>query len=136
MIRIGEEWESQGEDGSWQPADTSLAYFCQFVDDYTRHATDSMSTAAVCEHQAAGIQLIQQDVNQETIYMLIETMLNVIDHLEKKWLDEQLRHEELLRREYLRRRRERNWLKFRCQMWIRQAWKRVVRDKRILVTHR
>ena len=54
---------------------------------------------AVCEHHAARIRIPPQKVSQETIPLLIETLLNVIDHLEKKWLDEQLRYEELLHRE-------------------------------------
>lgn len=72
----------------------SLSRFCQFIDYYTRHSNDPMYTAAVCERQAEGVHITPQDVNQETIGLLITTMLNAIDHLEKKWFDEQMQREE------------------------------------------
>jgi hypothetical protein len=53
-----------------------------------------MCTALTCEQQAEAIQITDQDLCPETIHLLIETMLTAIDHLEKKWLDEQIRWEE------------------------------------------
>ena len=127
MIRIGEELERPFDDEVLQPAENSLFHFCQFVDDYTRYAIDPMSTAAVCEHHAAGIRITRQDVSPETIPLLIETLLNVIDHLEKKWLDEQLRHEELVQREHPVRQHKQPRFNHRSQRWLQGVWQRVVR---------
>ena len=78
------------------PAETtSLAQFCEFVDYYTRHTTNPLATSVVCEQQAETLRLTAQDVTPETIQMLIDTLLDVIDHLEKKWLDEQIQREDL-----------------------------------------
>lgn len=74
--------------------DTSIGHFCDFVDFYTRHATNPMCTALTCEKQAEAIRITQQDLCPETIRLLIETLLTAIDHLEKKWLDEQIQREE------------------------------------------
>jgi hypothetical protein len=74
--------------------ETSLSHFCEFVDYYTHHASDPLYTAAACEQQAEAVRITPPDVNQESIQMLIETMILAIDHLEKKWLDEQILREE------------------------------------------
>lgn len=74
--------------------ETSIGHFCHFVDFYTRHTVDPMCTALTCEKQAEAIRITQQDLSPETIRLLIETMLTAIDHLEKKWLDEQIQREE------------------------------------------
>jgi hypothetical protein len=78
--------------------DTTLAHFCEFVDFYTRHAKNPMCMALACEQQAEAIRITNQDLCPETIQLLIETMLTAIDHLEKKWLDEQIRWEDLEQR--------------------------------------
>ncbi len=74
--------------------ETSLAHFCTFIDFYTRKTTDPMSTALACEKHAEALNITPQDATPENMHMLVDTMLEVIDHLEKKWLDEQIRHEE------------------------------------------
>lgn len=74
--------------------ESSLAHFCAFVDFYTRKASDPMSTALACEKHAETLELAEQDATPENMRMLVNTMLEVIDHMEKKWLDEQIRHEE------------------------------------------
>ena len=80
----------------YELSEATVAHFCRFVEYYTRHSSDPMYTAAVCEQQARAICINSQDVTPETISLLIATMLNAINHLEKKWLDEHLRCEELL----------------------------------------
>lgn len=70
--------------------ETTLAHFCEFVDFYTRHARNPLCTALTCEQQAEMIRISDQDLCPETIHLLIDTMLSAIDHLEKKWLDEQI----------------------------------------------
>jgi len=74
--------------------ETTLAHFCEFVDYYTAQSTDPLLTTAACEQQAKTLQLTPHDATPESLWMLIETMLLAIDHLEKKWLDEQIRWEE------------------------------------------
>jgi hypothetical protein len=74
--------------------ETTIAHFCEFVDFYTRHARNPMCMALACEQQAEAIRITDQDLCPETIQLLIETMLTAIDHLEKKWLDEQIRWED------------------------------------------
>jgi len=143
MIHIGEELDIQTEESmnedSLQPDDNSLSYFCQFVDDYTCHSVEPMSIAAVCENQAAEIRITRQDLDLETIYMLIETMLTAIGHLEKKWLDEQIQRAGQLQRAKplqsgdLERRQAKNWLKHLYQTWTRWIQNQLVRDKHITV---
>lgn len=97
MIPFEKESTFQGEylyDESFQSDEHSLSRFCQFVDYYTRYSSDPMFTAAACERQADAVCITPQDLNQETIRLLLTTMLNAIDHLEKKWFDEQLQREE------------------------------------------
>lgn len=74
--------------------ETSLARFCAFLDFYTRQCHDPFSTALTCAKQAEALQITPDDVTPETMRQVIQTMLAVVDHLEKKWLDEQIRHEE------------------------------------------
>lgn len=78
--------------------ETSIRHFCDFVDFYTRHATNPMCTALTCQQQADAVRIAEEDLNPETVRMLIETMLSAIDHLEKKWLDEQLQREDVTQR--------------------------------------
>lgn len=95
---------SNAEDVTGDPvisAETSIGHFCDFVDFYTRHATNPMCTALTCEKQAEVIRITQHDLSPETIRLLIETMLTAIDHLEKKWLDEQIQREDHIHREDL-----------------------------------
>ena len=134
MIRYLEEELVRQEDNHvyddvLPPSDITVAQFCQFVDYYTRHSTDPMSTAAVCEHQAEEIYITPHDVSQETIDLLIATMLNVINHLEKKWLDEQLQREELLHREVQEQKQETTRRTPWYQVWVRRPWTRFVRGK-------
>lgn len=94
-----------------------------------------MSTAAVCEHQAKEVCITRQDVNQETIQMLIETMLNVINHLEKKWLDEQMQREDLEQRQSEpKRHQEKHRLKHSSRTRIQGVWKRLFQGKNVPVT--
>ena len=72
----------------------SLAHFCAFVDFYTRKAADPLSTSLACEKQAEAVEIAPDEVTPENMRMMMDTMLEVIDHLEKKWLDEQLKHED------------------------------------------
>jgi hypothetical protein len=116
-----------------QAHNTSLFHFCQFVDNYTRLSNDPIYTAAVCENQAEMICITQHDLSQETIYMLIETLLNVIDHLAKKWLDEQMQREDLEQqlRKNLRQKYTQSRLKPAYQRWIRRTWKKALRGKHV-----
>jgi len=75
-------------------SESSLAHFCAFVDFYTCKASDPMSTSLACEKQAEAVELTDQDVTSDNMRMLMDTLLETIDHLEKKWLDEQLKHED------------------------------------------
>ena len=93
---------SNAEDVTGDPIssdETSIGHFCHFVDFYTRHTVDPMCTALTCEKQAEVIRITQQDLSPETIRLLIETMLTAIDHLEKKWLDEQIQREDHVHQE-------------------------------------
>ncbi len=119
----------QGEqlyDESSLSEEHTLFRFCQFVDYYTRHSTDPLYTAAVCERQAEDLHINPQDVNRESIRLLIATMLNAIDHLEKKWLDEQLQREEQEQSQYeeqtprlvLPPKQEKHRLKHLFQTWV------------------
>lgn len=74
--------------------ETSLFHFCEFVDYYTLQSMDPLYTAAACEQQAKMIRFTPHDVSRENMEMLIDTLLLAIDHLEKKWLDEQIQREE------------------------------------------
>jgi hypothetical protein len=78
--------------------ESSLSHFCAFVDFYTRKTADPMSTALACEKHAEALDITPQDATPENMRMLVDTMLEVIDHLEKKWLDEQIRHEERMQK--------------------------------------
>jgi hypothetical protein len=73
--------------------ESSISHFCAFVDFYTRKSTDPVNTALVCEEQAEVMRLEPQDLTQENVQLLLDTMLNAIDHLGKKWLDEQIQHD-------------------------------------------
>lgn len=76
------------------PDKTSLVQFCEFVNYYARHSTNPLATSAVCAQQAETLRITAADATPETIRLLVDTMLNAIDQLEKKWLDEQIRCEE------------------------------------------
>jgi len=76
---------------------TSLIQFCDFVEFFTRHASDPLRTTLVCEQQAEVVRIAPQDVTLENMHLLLDTLLTAMDHLEKKWLDEQIRREEMLR---------------------------------------
>lgn len=78
--------------------ETSLAHFCAFLDFYTRSCQDPFSTSLTCAKQAEAVQITPADVTPDTLRQMLTTMLNVVDHLEKKWLDEQIRHEDRMRR--------------------------------------
>lgn len=81
--------------GSNAAADeSSLAHFCAFVDFYTRKTADPFNTSLTCEKQAEAVEIAPEDVTPENMQMLMETLLETIDHLEKKWLDEQLKLED------------------------------------------
>jgi hypothetical protein len=78
--------------------ETSLAHFCTFIDFYTRSCHDPFSTSLTCAKQAETVQITPEDLTPETVQQVLTTMLSVVDHLEKKWLDEQIRHEERMQR--------------------------------------
>jgi len=98
-----------------------------------------MYTAAVCEQQAETVRITQQDVNRENIQMLIDTMLVTIDHIEKKWLDEQIQREDLeqvhrrhltqMHVKFLERKQEKNWITRLYQTGMRRIRKRFGRSK-------
>jgi len=119
-----------------EPDANSLSHFCQFVDYYTRHSTDPLYTAAVCEKQAKEVRITQQDVSQESLFMLIETVVMVINHLEKKWLDEQMQREDLEQRRCkdLGREKRQNWLKHLSRTWTRRIWNRFVQSRHVNAT--
>lgn len=74
--------------------ETSVAHFCAFVAFYTGQCDDPFSTSMACEKQAEALRITPEDLTPETMQQVIQTMLAAIDHLEKKWLDEQIRHDE------------------------------------------
>jgi hypothetical protein len=78
--------------------ETSLTHFCTFIDFYTRQCHDPFSTSLTCTKQAEALQITPEDLTPETVRQVVATMLAVVDHLEKKWLDEQIRHEERMQR--------------------------------------
>lgn len=84
--------------GATPPCDAaheaSLAQFCAFVDFYTRKAADPFSTSLACEKQAEALELRTEEATPENLRLLLDTMLEAIEHLEQKWLDEQLKHED------------------------------------------
>jgi hypothetical protein len=120
--------------------ETSLSHFCEFVDYYTLQSGDPLYTAAACEQQAKTIRLTPHDVNQENMRMLIDTLLLAIDHLEKKWLDEQIQREESEqrhRRDFAhlhvkvlegKQKQERNWITYLFQ-GARWVWHRLGRGR-------
>ena len=110
------------KDEAFQPFDTTISHFCQFVDYYTKCSTDPMTTAAVCEHRAEEIRLTPREVTQENVSLLIITMLTAINHLEHKWFEEQMYREEF------ERKRWNNRVKQVCRTWIRRVWKRCRRN--------
>ena len=121
--------------------EATVAHFCEFVDFYTRHARNPMCTALTCEQQAETIQITDQDLCPETIQMLIETMLTAIDHLEKKWLDEQIHWEESEQRHHRdlthlhaknlerSRKQERHGIMHLFSQGVRWLWQHVLRHK-------
>jgi hypothetical protein len=78
--------------------ESSIDYFCAFVDFYTKQSDDPLHTSLVCEEQAEAVRITADDLSPETVQNLISTMVVAIDHLEKKWLDEQIQHEDRKRR--------------------------------------
>jgi hypothetical protein len=103
--------------------ETSIGHFCDFVDFYTRHATNPLCTALTCEKQAEVIRITQQDLCPETIRLLIETMLTAIDHLEKKWLDEQIQREDHVHQEDVRSQYRSNSTQIPAKLGERQPGK-------------
>jgi hypothetical protein len=75
---------------SLQPYGKSLSQFCQFVNKYITASTDPVNTAITCETRAEAVLITKKDVSPDTIDLLFATLLNVIAHLEKKWLNERL----------------------------------------------
>ena len=66
-----------------------LANFCRFVVEYTELSKNPEWTTTVCEEQAETVRIKRQDLSTETIDMLLDTLLTVIDNLESKRLQEQ-----------------------------------------------
>jgi hypothetical protein len=131
MRECGDVLDRQFEDEVFQPEEISLVQFCEFIEYYTRHSTDPMCTTLVCEKQAEVVRIMPQDVSRESIQMLIDTMLNAMDHLEKRWLDEQLQREEHVQYKVLQRKPERTLKNHRLtllwQTWLEGAANRVKR---------
>ncbi len=101
----------------------TIFHFCQFVEYYTQFSADPHNTAAVCEHHAEEIRISPQEVNRETILMLIATMLTAVDHVERKWA------EELAARKSLEQRLWKNRLSAWRRQWTRWRWKYALRKK-------
>ena len=72
-----------------EPYSNSLSHFCQFIEYYSQQSEDPLSIVAVCENQAEAVRITRQDVNMETIDMLLDTMLSVINHMGDKWTEAQ-----------------------------------------------
>ena len=72
-----------------QPYSDSLSHFCHFIEYYSQQSEDPLSIVAVCENQAEAVRITRQDINAETIDMLLETMLNVINHMGDTWTETQ-----------------------------------------------
>jgi hypothetical protein len=88
MKQLGKDKARQPTDTSSRSCSKSLAHFCQFVNKRIRLAQDPGNTAALCENRAEAVRITKNDINQDTIDLLLGTLLDVIAHLEKKWLDE------------------------------------------------
>ena len=71
------------------PYSHSLSRFCQFIESYSQQADDPLSIVAVCENQAEAVRITRQDVSMETIDMLLDTMLTVINHMGDTWTEVQ-----------------------------------------------
>ncbi len=82
--------EKPGDSVALEPYGRSLVQFCRFVETYTRLTSDPLTTAAVCEDQAEAVRITRDDLTPETIDMLLETLLNVITELERRWYEERL----------------------------------------------
>ncbi len=75
---------------SFQPYSRSVSQFCQFIEYYSQYANDPRTVALLCEEQAEAVRISKQDVNMETIDLLLNTMLNTLSNLsevqeQKRW---------------------------------------------------
>lgn len=82
---------SQEKNRAVQLYTDDLATFCQFVVEYTEVSKNPEWTATVCEDQAETVRIKLKDLSTETIDVLLDTLLTVIDNLESKRLQEQQR---------------------------------------------
>ena len=141
MIFLTEDSIETFQSDETSPGETSIAQFCEFVNYYTCHSTDPLATAAVCEQQAETLQIAEHDVTPETIHLLIDTMLDAIEHLEKKWLDEQIQREDVEQTHrkqliqtptnVLARNQKKTWVRHLCRTGARWFWQQLVRSKSI-----
>jgi len=139
MIFLTEDSIETFQSDETSPGETSIAQFCEFVNYYTQHSTDPLATAAVCEQQAETLQITEHDVTPETIQMLIDAMLDAIEHLEKKWLDEQIQREDVEQTHrkqliqtptnVLARNQKKTWVRRLCRTGARWLWQRLVGSK-------
>jgi hypothetical protein len=88
-----------------QPYSNSLSHFCQFIEYYSQQLEDPLSIVAVCEDQAEAVRITRQDVNVETIDMLLDTMLTVINHMGDTWTEAQAQKQWKNRVKYVFQRR-------------------------------
>lgn len=71
-----------------KPYSKSVEHFCKYIDHYIRLVMDPKFVGVVCENQAEAVRITKKDINGETIDLLLETLLSVINHMGEKWLKE------------------------------------------------
>lgn len=74
-----------------QPDNPSVLYFCQFINQFLQDSDDPLKTVLMCEAQAEAVRLRRQDVNFETIDLLLDTVLNVLHYMGTKWTETEQR---------------------------------------------
>jgi hypothetical protein len=112
----------------------SLSQFCQFVEYYTCYSTAPLCTDTLWE-KAEEVRLTPHDVNPESIYRLMETMLVAIEHLEKKRLDEQRQYQDSEQKwDKIREQGgKHNRLKQVLQTWIQRVQNRFVQSWQMIM---
>lgn len=59
---------------------SSLQDFCRLVQSWSQRVPDQQTLAAICEVRAEAIRITRQDATVETIDLLLDTLLNTLQH--------------------------------------------------------
>jgi hypothetical protein len=65
------------------PPTPSIAQFCDLVDACLRANRDPRATVERCEQQAETLRVTPEDATPENLQLLIDTLLNTIDQLDR-----------------------------------------------------